>query len=91
MLPASDLYALAVMTYELLCGKRPFIGPDYLGPKMRGEFVPITRQRPALPAQLDAFFSMALSPDPSRRPADALAFRKALEGCWDASMPRTVV
>jgi hypothetical protein len=66
------------------------MGPDFLGPKMRGEFSPITRLRPGLPLSLDAFFSAALSADPQRRPADAASFRKAFDGCWDAGLARTV-
>lgn len=91
VLPASDLYALGVMTYELLAGTRPFRGPDFLGPKMRGEFEPISRLRPSLPASLDAFFSAALAPDPQRRPKDAAGFRKAFNACWDEGLARTVV
>lgn len=79
---ASDLYALGVMTYELLAGERPFAGPDFLGPKLRGEFAPVTSRKSALPARLDAFFASALSPDPTRRPADAAAFASAFGACW---------
>lgn len=79
---SSDLYALAVMAYELLTGERPFRGPDFLGPKMRGEFAPVTSRRAGLPARLDAFFASALSPDPTRRPKDAAAFAAAFAACW---------
>ncbi|MBI2788121.1 MAG: protein kinase, partial [Elusimicrobia bacterium] len=79
---ASDLYALAVMAYELLTGERPFRGPDFLGPKMRGEFAPVTSRKAGLPARLDAFFASALSPDPTRRPKDAAAFASAFAACW---------
>jgi serine/threonine protein kinase len=79
---SSDLYALGVMAYELLTGTRPFDGPDYLGPKMRGEFAAVTSKRPGLPAKLDAFFASALAADPARRPRDAAAFAAAFSACW---------
>ncbi|MCM2303867.1 MAG: protein kinase [Elusimicrobia bacterium] len=79
---ASDLYALGVMAYEMVCGARPFDGPDFLEPKLRKEFTPVTRRGRALPAGLDAFFAAALDPDPTKRPATGaaflLAFRQAL-------------
>jgi len=79
---SSDLYALGVMTYEMVAGVRPFEGPDFLEPKLRKEFVPVTQRGRALPAGLDAFFAAALDPDPTKRPATGaaflLAFRQAL-------------
>ncbi|MBI2787867.1 MAG: protein kinase [Elusimicrobia bacterium] len=79
---ASDLYALGVMTYEMVAGVRPFEGPDFLEPKLRKEFAPVTQRGRALPAGLDAFFASALDPDPTKRPATGaaflLAFRQSL-------------
>ncbi len=74
---SSDLYALGVMTYEMLVGARPFEGPDFLEPKLRKEYRPATQRAPALPAGLDAFFASVLDPDPTKRPATGAAFLQA--------------
>ncbi|MCX5795484.1 MAG: protein kinase [Elusimicrobia bacterium] len=71
---ASDLYALAVMAYELLCGSRPFAGPDYLDAKLQRRYEPVTSRLQSLPPALDGFFARALDPDPTRRHRDAAAF-----------------
>lgn len=71
---SSDLYALGVMTYEMVAGARPFDGPDFLEAKLRKEFTPVSQRGRALPAGLDAFFASALDPDPTKRPATGAAF-----------------
>ena len=75
----SDLYALAVMTYEMLTGRRPFPGPDFLDQKLHKRFEPAARLEPALPRTVDAFFLRALDPEPSRRFPSARDFAKALK------------
>lgn len=86
--PSSDLYSLAVMSYEMLSGRRPFDGPDLHGAKLRKDFLPPSTLNPALPRALDTFFSRALDPDPAKRPADASAFAFELGRALDATPSR---
>ncbi len=74
---ASDLYALAVMAYEMATGARPFEGPDFLEQKLQRQFAAPTRRDASLPAALDSFFAVALDPDPTKRHGDAASFARA--------------
>jgi hypothetical protein len=68
-----------VLAYELVGGRRPFDGPDFLEQKLQRRFRPISQLDPSLPRGLDAFFAKALDPDPTRRHAGAADFRRAFE------------
>jgi serine/threonine protein kinase len=85
---ASDLYALAVMAYELLVGVRPFEGPDFLEQKLQMRYTPITQRNEALPKELDAFFARAFEPDPTKRFADAGVFVEEFGRAFDATPRR---
>jgi serine/threonine protein kinase len=76
----SDLFSLAAVLYEALCGMRPFQGDDLasLVYSIAHETpVPISRRVRRLPSGLDEFFDRALAKDPSERFADGEAFGRA--------------
>ena len=78
----SDLFSLAVILYELLCGTRPFTGEDstaVLYSIVHETAVPITKRREGLPARLDGFFTKALAKQPGDRFADGTSFKQAFE------------
>jgi eukaryotic-like serine/threonine-protein kinase len=80
--PATDQYALAVMAYELLTGRPPFVGNGYQ--HMWHQHVHIAPSLPAkinpsLPAELDAVFFRALEKNPEKRFSSVLAFAHAFQ------------
>jgi len=82
--PAVDLWAAAVLLYELLTLSRPFDGPDpdaVLRAVRKRHFTPARKLRPELPAALDRVLTQALDPKPHRRPTTAAGFRESL-GPW---------
>ncbi len=75
-----DLWAVAVMAYEMLAGALPFPGAtvaDYQNAVLSGRVTPIRDHVPDVPPRVQAFFSGALAP--SRQPGRASAFVAELE------------
>jgi tetratricopeptide (TPR) repeat protein len=77
---ASDRYALAVVAYELLTGRRPFEreSPTAEAAAHIHEIVPPASEQANLPEAVDAVFAKALAKRPVHRYRTAVAFVEAL-------------
>lgn len=79
--PATDQYALAVMTYQLLAGRPPFEGE--LGALTRAHMYdpppPLRKFNSAVPPQMEAAIMRGLAKDPAQRFPNVTAFAQALE------------
>ena len=86
--PAFDLWALSVTFYEVLTGRRPFevASQDELPAAIRaGQWTPVEKHLPTSPANLTAFFSAALAPDPALRPRSTQQLVRRLSALLDPS------
>jgi serine/threonine-protein kinase len=79
--PASDRYALAVVAFELLTGKRPFAADSptaEASAHVYGEVPSVSDRQSSLPRELDLVFQKAMAKDPAGRYASAAEFVAAL-------------
>src|SRR5579884_2623276 len=85
--PASDQYALAVMAYQLLTGRAPFVGG--MQQIMRQHFTkqpdPPGQLNPLLPAGVDDVLLRALAKSPEQRYPSILTFAQELQQLAEAS------
>jgi len=88
----SDIYALALMAFEMITGKLPFAGgsaQEIMIARLRGEPTPIRQVRPDLviPEAVERVIDRALHRDPEQRFQTALDFAAAFAAAADPRPP----
>ncbi len=80
--PATDVYSLGLVLYEMLAGERPCtgVGAELLAAKVTGEELRAVRgKRPDVPPSIDAVIRKSLALAPADRYGTAAEFAAALE------------
>ncbi|MBV9090003.1 MAG: serine/threonine protein kinase [Mycobacteriaceae bacterium] len=88
--PADDLYALGVVGYEALTGRRPFMGENFgalVHAILSEQPAPLEVLRPDVDPALTAVVERAMARNPAWRFQNARAMRAALLGVPVATMP----
>ncbi len=80
--PSADVYAVGAVLFEMIAGRPPFVAKDplsLLGMVLLEEPPSLAQYCQGLPAALVRLVGSMLDKDPSKRPADGTALRRALE------------
>ncbi|WP_345266751.1 serine/threonine protein kinase [Nibrella viscosa] len=80
--PASDIYAMGVLLYELLSGKLPFASnTDYelMQSIIKDKPIPLRKLNGQIPKEMEAIVQKALDKNPAKRFTDAKEFQQALQ------------
>ncbi|WIG93216.1 protein kinase [Myxococcus sp. SDU36] len=80
----SDLYAVGLCLYELICGKNPFDGVhpgELMSLVANPRIAPLDQVEPLTPPAVTALVAKALAVDPSQRFQTAEEFRGRLHAC----------
>jgi len=96
--PASDVFSLGIVLYEMATGRRPFTAPTSFGVLaaiVSEHPVPPARLDPSIPPALDALIMRMLAKEPGRRPSAAeveseLAAITGRETVFDLAPPAAV-
>ncbi|MFD0059478.1 serine/threonine protein kinase [Streptomyces sp. NPDC127574] len=94
-LPASDLYAMGVLCYELLTGEPPFTGASAIEVALKHIREPVPQLPSSFPGPVRDFVARALAKEPGQRHANAavmaaVARRSAAgQGDLSAALPPT--
>jgi len=87
----SDLFSLAVMTFQMLCGELPFQGDSMAALMFQIANEPhpkICSINPKLPQELEDFFDKGLCKNPDKRFATGKEFSNGLKACLAAAKKR---
>jgi serine/threonine-protein kinase len=78
----SDIYALAILAFELFTGRLPFAGKsaqETMIARLRGAPLPLREAKPDLPGKLEAVITKALSVNPGDRYGSMTELAQAFE------------
>ncbi|MDJ0385859.1 serine/threonine-protein kinase [Streptomyces sp. G-G2] len=93
--PATDLYAVGCVLFEMLTGRQPYSAPDDYGTLVnlhcRAAVPSVRGLRPEVPPAVDHLIARLLTKSPGERPADAREVAGLLRGLSVAVLPRPTV